>query len=84
MCTENQTGGSNEPENDETAIRELLVFLQTRLPRQYVPRYVEPMKALPKTNTGKVRKVELRMRAEYGRTFDREIDRWVNPELAMS
>ena len=84
MCTENQTGGSNEPENDETAIRELLSFLQTRLPRQYVSRYVEPMKVIPKTNTGKVRKVELRTRAEIGRTFDREIDRWVIPKSALS
>jgi acyl-coenzyme A synthetase/AMP-(fatty) acid ligase len=42
------------------------------------------MKALPKTNTGKIRKVELRTQEEYGRTFDREIDRWVNPKSALS
>jgi len=40
--------------------QELVDFLVPRVPRFMVPRYVEFIDGLPKTPTGKVRKVDLR------------------------
>jgi crotonobetaine/carnitine-CoA ligase len=52
--------------------RELVEFLVPRMPRFMVPRYVEFVDELPKTPTGKVRKVELRDRGITSATWDRE------------
>jgi carnitine-CoA ligase len=65
------------PENDEQAVLDLAAHLESRLPRQYVPRYIEPIETMAKTNTGKVRKIELRNRAVFGRTYDRELNQWL-------
>ena len=59
------------------------VLLIDRLPRQYVPRYIEPVESLPRTGNGKVRKVELRDRAVYERRFDREAGVWLDPGKAV-
>jgi crotonobetaine/carnitine-CoA ligase len=52
---------------------DLVQFLIPRMPRFMVPRYVEVVDALPKTDaTQRVRKVELRRDALNDRTWDRE------------
>ncbi len=51
---------------------ELLEFLVPRMPRFMVPRYLEFVDDLPKTETQKVRKVEFREDALNERTWDRE------------
>ncbi|MFF3874566.1 AMP-binding protein [Streptomyces sp. NPDC001978] len=51
--------------------QELVDFLTSRVPRFMIPRYVEFIDALPKTPTGKVRKVELRSISNDG-VWDRE------------
>jgi crotonobetaine/carnitine-CoA ligase len=53
--------------------RELVEFLIPRLPHFMVPRYVEFVDELPKTPTGKVRKVELRGRGVTPATWDRQV-----------
>jgi carnitine-CoA ligase len=61
-----QPGRSATPE-------ELIAFLEPRLPRFMVPRYVEYIDALPKTPaSGRVRKLELRARGLGQNTWDRE------------
>jgi fatty-acyl-CoA synthase len=59
-----------------TAHVALTTFLADRLPRDYIPRFIEPMSTLPITSTGKVRKVELRDRAHFGPTWDRTLEKW--------
>jgi crotonobetaine/carnitine-CoA ligase len=61
----------------DDAIAELLAFLQDRLPRGYLPRYLECLESLPMTETGKVRKPELRARKTMERRWDREASAWV-------
>lgn len=51
---------------------QLFDFLQPRLPRFAVPRYIEILTALPKTPTEKVRKTELRAAGITPSTWDRE------------
>ncbi len=51
---------------------ELLGFLVARMPHHMVPRYFEPVDALPKTPTQRVRKHELRARGNGPTTWDRE------------
>jgi crotonobetaine/carnitine-CoA ligase len=51
---------------------ELTAFLVARIPRFMVPRYVELIATLPKTQTGKVRKRELRELPVGDGTWDRE------------
>lgn len=72
-----------QPENEDMAIQDLMHFLIDRLPRQYVPKYFEPVDSLPRTGNGKVRKVELGERAVYGRRFDREDGVWLDPGKAV-
>ncbi len=50
----------------------LIEFLIPRMPRFMIPRYVEFVDALPRTPTGKVRKVALRERPLSENTWDRE------------
>ena len=66
-----------EPQHPDAAVAELVDFLAGRLPRQQMPRYLEFTAALPRTDTGKVRKDALRSRSEHGRTFDREAGCWI-------
>lgn len=49
----------------------LLAFLEPRMPKFMLPRYVEFVEALPKTPTEKVRKAELRERGINELTWDR-------------
>jgi carnitine-CoA ligase len=52
---------------------ELLAFLEPRMPRFMVPRYVEVVDDLPRTEASmRVRKHELRSRGVSGETWDRE------------
>lgn len=52
---------------------ELIAFLEPRMPRFMVPRYVEVVDGLPKTDaTMRTRKVELRERGVTATTWDRE------------
>lgn len=55
ICVVCKPGNTLSPE-------ELLEFLDPRMPSFMVPRYVEILDTLPKTPTGKVRKVELKAR----------------------
>jgi crotonobetaine/carnitine-CoA ligase len=50
----------------------LIRFCEKRMPYFHVPRYVEIMNALPKTDTGKIRKTVLRDRGLSPDTWDRE------------
>jgi crotonobetaine/carnitine-CoA ligase len=53
--------------------RELIEFLVPRMPRFMIPRYIEIVKALPKTDaTYRTQKVKLRDQALDDRTWDRE------------
>lgn len=71
------------PENEDLAMQDLMRFLEDRMPRQYVPRYIEPVGSLPRTGNGKVRKVELKSRPLYERRFDREAGAWLAPGKVM-
>ncbi|MER2535930.1 MAG: AMP-binding protein [Rhizobiaceae bacterium] len=51
---------------------ELIRFVIPRLPHYMVPRYIEFVDELPRTPTGKLRKVELRERGVGAATWDRE------------
>lgn len=53
-------------------LRELVEFLIPRLAHFAVPRYLEVIAELPKTQTMKVRKVDLRQRGISDNTWDRE------------
>jgi crotonobetaine/carnitine-CoA ligase len=65
------------PADAASAYAELAQFLAGRLAREYVPRFFESVADLPRTGTGKVRKVELRDRAQYGPTWDRQAAAWL-------
>jgi acyl-coenzyme A synthetase/AMP-(fatty) acid ligase len=48
-------------QTDETqGVAELFTFMRERLPRAYIPRLLKVCEALPRTNTGKFRKSELK------------------------
>jgi crotonobetaine/carnitine-CoA ligase len=51
---------------------ELVRFCETRMPHFAVPRYLDVVADLPRTENGKVRKVVLRERGVTGSTWDRE------------
>ena len=51
---------------------DLINFVSPRMPHYMVPRYIEVMTDLPRTPTGKLRKVELRERGVGPSTWDRE------------
>ena len=51
---------------------ELVEFCELRLPYFAVPRYVEFMRELPSTESGKVQKYKLRQRGITAKTWDRE------------
>jgi crotonobetaine/carnitine-CoA ligase len=51
----------------------LVGYLDERLPRFMVPRYVEVVDELPKTQTLRVRKFELRDRPNTAATWDRQV-----------
>jgi crotonobetaine/carnitine-CoA ligase len=58
---------------EELAPEELIAFLEQRMPRFMIPRFVEVIDALPKTQaTMRTRKIELREDARNARTWDRE------------
>lgn len=57
-------------------------LLRARLPKEYVPRFFETVEALPRTPTGKVRKVEIKNRSEFGPTWDRLERRWLHDARA--
>ncbi|HEX6389710.1 MAG TPA: ATP-dependent acyl-CoA ligase, partial [Solirubrobacteraceae bacterium] len=59
-------------EGAELAHEDLLRYLIERLPRHYVPRYIEFVASLPRTPTFKVRKTELRDQGVTAATWDRE------------
>ncbi|MFT0546089.1 AMP-binding protein [Allopusillimonas ginsengisoli] len=65
------------PPDEQDAFIQLEKFLGDRLPKSYVPRFYESMVDLPRTNTGKIRKTELRSRQVYGPTWDRERKAWL-------
>jgi crotonobetaine/carnitine-CoA ligase len=50
----------------------LIAFCEPRLPYFAVPRYVEFVRELPTTESGKVQKYKLRERGVTDRTWDRE------------
>lgn len=51
---------------------ELLNFLADNLPHYMVPRYIEAVSELPRTQTNKVKKGELRLRGVNDNTWDRK------------
>jgi crotonobetaine/carnitine-CoA ligase len=57
-------------EGSELSEAELGAYCAEQLPRFMVPRYIEFLDALPKTMTGRVRKVELRSRPIGPETWD--------------
>lgn len=69
---------------DEQDYEGLLAYLAERLPREYVPRYLEAVTDLPRTGTGKVRKVELKQRSAFGPTWDRLDRSWVRRAVTAS
>lgn len=56
---------------ESLAPSELASYLQERMPRFMVPRYIEIMGSLPKTPTQKIKKAELRKLGVTSTTFDR-------------
>jgi crotonobetaine/carnitine-CoA ligase len=50
---------------------ELVAFCEARLPYFAVPRYVEVLEDLPRTENGKVQKYKLRLRGVTAATWDR-------------
>lgn len=65
VCVVLQEGQTLTPE-------ELMRFCEKRMPYFHIPRYVEILKELPMTETGKIRKVVLRERGITSDTWDRE------------
>jgi crotonobetaine/carnitine-CoA ligase len=59
-------------EGESLTSEELIRFCEKRMPYFHVPRYVEIMHALPKTDTGKIRKAVLRDQGLTPDTWDRE------------
>jgi crotonobetaine/carnitine-CoA ligase len=51
---------------------DLIAFLVPRLPRFMIPRFVEMVDELPKTQTSRVQKFDLRGRPNTGATWDRQ------------
>ncbi len=71
--TEDEVMATVIPQPGRTLDPESLVrFLEPRMARFMVPRYIDVAKSLPKTPTGKIRKVALRNTGVTSRTFDRE------------
>ncbi|GAA4338362.1 ATP-dependent acyl-CoA ligase [Pigmentiphaga soli] len=68
----------SEPDDIAAAYEDLAAFMSDRLPKVYVPRFLETVDDLPRTHTGKVRKAALRERARFGTTWDRERRSWLN------
>jgi crotonobetaine/carnitine-CoA ligase len=69
ICVVVQPGETLDPS-------ELIEFLTPRMPRFMIPRYVEVIDGLPKTEaTFRTRKVELRAEPLGGNTWDREAAR---------
>jgi crotonobetaine/carnitine-CoA ligase len=68
-----------KPDDVERALDNLVQFMNDRLPRDYVPRYVELAESIPRTDNGKFRKTELRARKQVGATWDREKRAWQKP-----
>jgi crotonobetaine/carnitine-CoA ligase len=62
------------PGSDLTG-EQIIDFLMPRAPKFMIPRYVEILTALPKTPTGKVKKVDLRGLAPGAGCYDRGPDR---------
>jgi crotonobetaine/carnitine-CoA ligase len=60
-----------QPDQSLTS-EDLLDFLMPRMPHYMVPRFVEIVDELPKTETMKVKKHELRDRGNTAATWDRE------------
>jgi crotonobetaine/carnitine-CoA ligase len=52
--------------------QQIIAFLEPRMPRFMVPRFIDIVEALPKTPTGKVRKHLLRDAGITASSFDRE------------
>jgi crotonobetaine/carnitine-CoA ligase len=52
--------------------RSLAAFCESRLPKFAVPRYIELMDQLPRTENGKVQKYKLRSRGVSGSAWDRQ------------
>ena len=51
---------------------ELMRFCETRMPHFAIPRYVEVLTDLPRTENGKIQKFKLRERGVTHTTWDRE------------
>ncbi len=64
------------PDDVGRAMEMLLDFLIERLPKTYVPRYLEHVGDLPRTPTGKIQKAQLRTRKNFGPTWERDRGRW--------
>ncbi|AHK36177.1 dicarboxylate-CoA ligase PimA [Rhodococcus opacus PD630] len=60
---------------ESLAPSELAAYLQERMPRFMVPRYIEIVGSLPKTPTQKIKKAELRKLGVTSTTFDRAASR---------
>ena len=61
----------------DAELADLLGFLRARLPGQYVPRYFQPTPGMPRTPTGKIRKVDLRTMQPPRPRWDRDTGTWV-------
>ncbi|MCF8024506.1 MAG: ATP-dependent acyl-CoA ligase [Desulfobacteraceae bacterium] len=59
-------------EGQSLTLEGLIRFCEERMPYFHIPRYVEFLTELPKTDTGKVRKIVLRESGETQQTWDRE------------
>jgi crotonobetaine/carnitine-CoA ligase len=70
----------DKPADEAAAARELAAFLEARLPKQYVPRFIEICDSLPRTTTGKIQKAMLRGRDRHGAVWDRERNGWVTAD----
>lgn len=60
----------------------LFETLIDRLPKEYVPRYIEPMQEFPRTSTGKIKKAALREREAFGEFWDRDKNTWIGGPTA--
>jgi crotonobetaine/carnitine-CoA ligase len=65
MCVVAEAADAIDPEG-------LLRWLAARLPHFMVPRYIEVVRELPRTPTGKVRRSELRKQGASPATWDRK------------
>lgn len=62
-------------EGAQVDCEELITFVLPRMPHYMVPRYIQVVDELPRTPTGKLRKVELRQQGVGPATWDREASR---------